>query len=371
MVAFRNQLPESYKALFGGTDDWSLDKRARLAEGVTADQGLTLLKLGISRLLLLRALFSSERLEYAQRHKALEDGAYPFTAPGTNQRRLIYRLAIISSHNIIVIHNQLIKYPDISFFVSPIPLHIAAMVILYGHMSHCDRIPHQVALEDVWMALDILPSIRWRWERKDLHGGHPLIARLAEKILAVNLHQVGPPSHPVLLSEPDWEQDAAKMASISTPKLSHSPRSVGSAPGSGSGGGSAYGSGFNGQSTQKAGYNQQQQPSGHLADVPTGLFYPFFPEKATGDEDGQSSGETPDTPVGAGVGVGQVGSGSAGVGQGNYDSLLATAQSMPYGYHSSHDNFMLEEKDPVAVVPGMQMWLSNAGAVSTVYAMKD
>jgi hypothetical protein len=243
------------------------------------------------------------------------------------------------------------------------------MVILYGHMSHCDRIPHQVALEDVWMALDVLPSIRWRWERKDLNGGHPLIARLAEKILAVNLHQVGPPSHPVLLSEPDWEQDAAKMASISTPKLGHSPRSVGSAPGSGSGGGSVYANGFNGQGTPKVGYNQQ--PSGHLADVPTGLFYPFFPEKATDGDNGQSSGETPDTPGGAGGGVGQGGSGTTGGGQGNYETLLASAaatQPIPYGYHSSHDNFMLEEKDPVAVVPGMQMWLSTTGAVSPVYA---
>ena len=76
MVSFRNQLPESYKTLFGGTDDWTLDRRAGLVEDVTADQGLTLLKLGISRLLLLRALFSSERLEYSQRHKALEDGTY-------------------------------------------------------------------------------------------------------------------------------------------------------------------------------------------------------------------------------------------------------------------------------------------------------
>ena len=243
------------------------------------------------------------------------------------------------------------------------------MVILYGHMSHCDRIPHQVALEDVWMALDVLPSIRWRWERKDLNGGHPLIARLAEKILAVNLHQVGPPSHPVLLSEPDWEQDAAKMASISTPKLGHSPRSVGSAPSSGSGSGSVYGNGYNGQGTPKVGYNQQ--PPGHLADVPTDLFYPFFPEKTTG-ENGQSSGETPDTPGGAGGGAGQGGSGS-GSGQGSYDLLLATAaaaQPMPYGYHSSHESFMLEEKDPVVVAPGMQMWISNPGAVSPIYDLK-
>lgn len=238
------------------------------------------------------------------------------------------------------------------------------MVILYGHMSHCDRIPHQVALEDVWMALDVLPSIRWRWERKDLNGGHPLIARLAEKILAVNLHQVGPPSHPVLLSEPDWEQDAAKMASISTPKIGHSPGSAGSAPGSGSSG-SAYGNGFNGQGTPKVGYSQQSP--GHLADVPTGLFFPFFPEKAVGGENGQASGETPDTPGGSGVGVGQHGPGSVG---GSYDSLLATAaatQPMPYGFHPSQDSFMLEEKDPTVLVPGMQMWMHNASAVSPIH----
>ena len=275
----------------------------------------------------------------------------------------------MSSHNIIILHNHLIKFPDIAFFVSPIPLHIAAMVILYGHMSDCHRIPHQVALEDVWMALDILPSIRWRWERKDLNGGHPLIARLAEKILAVNLHQVGPPSHPVLLSEPDWEQDAAKMASISTPKLGHSPRSVGSAPGSGSGGGgSVYGNGFNGQGTPKSGY--PQQPSGHLADVPAGLFYPFFPEKATGGDNGQPSGDSGDN-SGGGVSDGQ-GPGSGDGGPGNYGSLLAAAtQPIPYGYHSSHDSFMLEEKDPIPIVPGMQMWMSNPGSVSPAYASKD
>lgn len=84
MVAFRNSLPESYRALFGGTDEWPLERRAKLVEDVTAEHGLTLLKLGISRLLLLRALFSSERVEYSQRHKALEDGMHnPFTSDPT------------------------------------------------------------------------------------------------------------------------------------------------------------------------------------------------------------------------------------------------------------------------------------------------
>lgn len=74
MVEFRRQLPEAYKYYFGGTDDWSLERRGKLLEQITDDQGLTLLKLGIARILLLRALFSSKELPYPQRHKALVDG---------------------------------------------------------------------------------------------------------------------------------------------------------------------------------------------------------------------------------------------------------------------------------------------------------
>ncbi|CAL1715967.1 unnamed protein product [Somion occarium] len=188
MVEFRRQLPDSYRWFFSGTDEWPRDRRTKLVQDITEDQGLTLLKIGITRILLLRALFSSSAVPYPHRYRALED-------------------AIVTSHNIIVVHNQLIRFPDISFFVSPIPLHIAAMVILFGHMSKCERLPREVAMEDVWMALNMLPSFRWRWERKDLKGGHPLIGKLAEEVLKVNLHQVAPTSAPMLLSEQDWDTD--------------------------------------------------------------------------------------------------------------------------------------------------------------------
>ncbi|KAH9945483.1 uncharacterized protein BXZ73DRAFT_86951 [Epithele typhae] len=204
MVVFRKQLPEAYKYFFSGTDDWSVEKRTALVTQITEDQGLTLLKIGITKVLLLRALFSSKELDYHQRHRALID-------------------AIVTSHNIIVVHNQLIRFPDIAFYVSPIPLHIAAMVILYGHMSECDRISHQTALEDVWMALDMLPSFRWRWERKDNKLGHPLIAKLAEKVLDVNLHQVAPTGPPVLLPEQDW--DGENILSPKPGSMSHSGQS--------------------------------------------------------------------------------------------------------------------------------------------------
>lgn len=74
MIEFRRQLPDSYKLFFSGTEEWLLERRAKLVEDITEDQGLTLLKIGITRILLLRALFSSSQLGYSQRHRALVDG---------------------------------------------------------------------------------------------------------------------------------------------------------------------------------------------------------------------------------------------------------------------------------------------------------
>lgn len=76
MMEFRRQLPECYKYYFGGTDDWSLEKKQELVRGITEDQGLTLLKVGISRILLLRALFSLKELDYTHRSRALVDGEH-------------------------------------------------------------------------------------------------------------------------------------------------------------------------------------------------------------------------------------------------------------------------------------------------------
>jgi hypothetical protein len=74
LLEFRSQLPENYKHYFGGTDEWPLEKRQELVRDITEDQGLTLLKFGISRILLLRAIFSLKELDYAHRSRALVDG---------------------------------------------------------------------------------------------------------------------------------------------------------------------------------------------------------------------------------------------------------------------------------------------------------
>lgn len=76
MVELRKGLPEKYKYYFSGTEDWPAEKKSKLVQTISEDEGLTFLKLGIARILLLRALFSSSELSLANRHKALIDGEY-------------------------------------------------------------------------------------------------------------------------------------------------------------------------------------------------------------------------------------------------------------------------------------------------------
>ncbi|EGO24576.1 hypothetical protein SERLADRAFT_468109 [Serpula lacrymans var. lacrymans S7.9] len=350
MIEFRRQLPDNYKWYFGGTEEWPLEKRQKLVQDITEDEGLTLLKIGISRILLLRALFSIKELDYGHRVRALVD-------------------AIVTSHNIIIVHNQLIRFPDIAFFVSPIPLHIAAMVILYGHMSHCERLSRQVMVEDVWMALDMLPRFRWRWERKDVNGGHPLIAKLAEKVLNVNLRSVGPTKDPVLLSELDWDTDSPGgmlgSPSLATQQVQQhmqqrTPTMAAAYPNGANS--SAYGPQQRGPGSSSTtpiknvnGTSTNGMTTDKLAEVPAGLFYPFYPENPMGSMSGpQASGVSSETASA---------NGDAGNGNNSqdYSHLLAAAAAQPngtYGCQSSQDSYMLEEKPPMTSGHGMQMWMN-------------
>jgi hypothetical protein len=283
----------------------------------------------------------------------------------------------VVSHNIIVVHNQLLRFPDIAFFVSPIPLHIAAMVILFGHMSRCESLTRQVALEDVWMALDMLPSFRWRWERREMSGSHPLIATLAEKVLGVNLRQAGPSSHPVLMPEIDWDIEitsspvvthtAASTPSLGNATYTHGGSGAPSFPGSPPigpalpatsrglvpGVGNGNGGGANGPVETK------------LAEVPVNLFYPFYPEASHVQARNASTISTPSAAATAAASAtapaGGSGNGNTG---GDYTQLLAQAaaaqqQSAPWGA-SGRESYMLEEKDvgvPMQIPSAMNMWM--------------
>lgn len=366
MIEFRRGLPEKYKYYFNGTRDWPLDRKAKLVQDISEDEGLTLLKLGIARILLLRALFSSKELSYASRHQALID-------------------AVITSHNIIVIHNQVIRFPDVAFFTSPIPLHIAAMVILFGHMSRCDVLPLQTALEDLWMALDMIPRFRWRWERKDAAGGHPLIARLVERVMNIDLHTIGPTSRPVLICEPEWDDEGPNSprakansngagggsgSNQNTPPIPnasagmHGPPAnynnvVRGGPMNGNGGGTPGGGGpgLNNVGTNGHPPGTATPPHKRLVDMPPNLFYPFYPEvQVTSDvlSGGPNGGPASNQPGGNGVpgdgtnGAGGAGVGAAGGGHGDYSQILAAAAAAQES--SSHqpgqNSFMSEERSP-------------------------
>jgi len=139
---------------------------------MTEDQGLTLLKYGIARILLLRALFTNSMLS-------------------ADARRRASKASVITSHNILMSQIQLVSFPSLAFFVSPIPIHIAAMVILYGVISECDSLPYVQAKEDVCSALYTVLLSRRRWNRKDADGWHPAVPILKLKCLQYHTGPAG------------------------------------------------------------------------------------------------------------------------------------------------------------------------------------
>jgi hypothetical protein len=237
------------------------------------------------------------------------------------------------------------------------------------------------------MALDMLPSFRWRWERRELNGSHPLIATLAEKVLGVNLRQAGPSSHPVLMPEIDWEIEGtnspvATHTAASTPSLSntnttyaHGASGTPSFPGSppigpavptpsrilvsGAGNGTGASGGTSGPLESK------------LAEVPPNLFYPFYPEGPQAHARGAGAMPSSAAVVAAAVAGGNSnGNGTSG---GDYTQLLAAAATQqptgPWGA-SGEESYMLEEKDVGVPMPGpMNIWITDQRTVRGGYVM--
>lgn len=236
----------------------------------------------------------------------------------------------------ILVHYQLIKYPDIAFFVSPIPLHIAAMVILYGHMSKCDRLSREVALEDIWMALDMLPSLRWKWERKDYNGAHPLIARLAEKVFDIQLQDVTYTGQSMLLSEFDWESDSPVGAL--TPTSSQPGMNRLSMP-FGNGNGNDY-SGASPPSNGK-GKAKYEANGKNLVDVPPMLFWPYDPQNPVDMVINSVHMNRSQNP--------------------RFQGALGSIGCQP-----SQEAFVLEEKDTTVTDAQMQKWITAVRIYSLV-----
>jgi len=256
------------------------------------------------------------------------------------------------------------------------------MVILFGHMSQCEVLPHQTALEDLWMALDMIPRFRWRWERKDVAGGHPLIARLVERVMNVDLHTIGPSSHPVLIPEPEWDEEGlssprpkANLAVIggagATPTISSPvPNTITTVyghgsiagPNAGTGGygvirgslnGSAGPSGTNNHVGSTSAPGAATPPHKRLVDMPPNLFYPFFPEVQVSSDVLQGNGASSSSQPPNGSGGGPV-SGTAtrvAVGRGHnsdYSQILAAAAAAQESscHQPGQNTFMSEERTP-------------------------
>lgn len=76
------------------------------------------------------------------------------------------------------------------------------MIILYARFSKVEALDPAVAKEDCALALKLVPELRWRWERQDNKGSHPLIARLAYKLL--DGFDENPKTKPWLIDETYW-----------------------------------------------------------------------------------------------------------------------------------------------------------------------
>lgn len=206
-------------------------------------------------------------------------------------------------------------------------------------------------IEDVWMALDMLPRFRWRWERKDQNGGHPLISKLAEQVLQVNLRDIDATKDPILQPELDWDTDVLGSMLGSPSLLSQSQTHVQQQKPSvmthqqyqngGLVGQTVYGPRPQSQSTtaMKSGGGLVSS-SEKLAEVPHELFYPFFPENSIGPAGGTQFSGLPNE-----------NGGLKGDNNGDYTQLLAAAAAQinpggSFGCQPSHESYMLEEIVP-------------------------
>ena len=121
-------------------------------------------------------------------------------------------------------HASLTQIPDIGFFVSPLPLHLAAITIIYGQSCGFTTISYETGYEDVQSALHITPALRWQWERKDAGGGvHPITLELANRVFKRKPPVSDRPKlTSVFMPEEDWEDDAGRSAPTDA-QLNHWP----------------------------------------------------------------------------------------------------------------------------------------------------
>lgn len=191
------------------------------------------------------------------------------------------------------------------------------MVILYGQMSNCQRISREMAIEDIWYALDMLPRFRWRWERRDMNGGHPLLEKLSEKVLNINLAEVKASGTPVLIPEEDWEASSPTAGPMSPAPSRLSPHQA------------------------RASYSPyvHTDVNGNkvLAEVPAGWFWPMDPQNPAPLP--VSEHKNP------------------------HDTISFNPPIGTIGCDPAPENFMLEEKDPKVEKSHVQAQIQRVSSI--------
>src|SRR5260221_761826 len=125
-------------------------------------------------------------------------------------------VAAITSHNVIILHADLTRHPEVAFFVSPIPIHVAALLITFSTIIKVDTLALGLAADDVGMAIRIVPYFRWRWSNK--HRENQLVNSLAHRTYGSLLSTTGPISPPIWYPEHIWISSEV-LSSNAPPKL--------------------------------------------------------------------------------------------------------------------------------------------------------
>lgn len=139
--------------------------------------------------------------------------------------------AVITAHNVLMVQTQLAMSPEVSFFTSPVPVHVAAMIIIFASISKVETLAWGQAREDVGLALKLVPLFRWRWQPRQDESSHTLILRLADKVYGAMEVEQGPLSPPMLLDEMYWLSETM-LNSDAPPRIEDvwNPPQTGSTP---------------------------------------------------------------------------------------------------------------------------------------------
>jgi Fungal specific transcription factor domain len=205
---WRITAPRHYQELFVGHSHWGIDQRRKLLTSrVTPECGITLLKYGVLRMSVLRRIFNNNDVSTHLRYKTLHDGVLNDISPISSSLSVLLHpfTAVIAAHNVLVIHAQLATYPEATFFVSPMPIYIASMIILLAVLSRVETLAWGLSKEDIQLSLKLYSLFRWRWPRHQDTGLNLLITRIAKKYYGYKFPmETGPCLPPILLDEMYW-----------------------------------------------------------------------------------------------------------------------------------------------------------------------